>query len=97
MGRTMRTLLLLLTAGVVLLPQAARADCDSARRLEKVSPSGQVVELDNGSRWRIADTDQYVAARWKQDAPITACNDELINREDHESARAEETDPGDES
>lgn len=91
----MRSYLALLAAGVVLLPVAARADCDTDRRIEKVSPSGRVVELDNGSQWRIADTDQYVAARWKQDAPITACNDELINREDHESARAEETDSGD--
>ena len=92
----MRHILPLLAVSLVLLPVAARADCDSDRHLEKVSPSGRVVELDNGSQWRIADTDQYVAARWKQDAPITACDDELINREDHESARAEKTDAGDE-
>ena len=85
----MRRFLPLLVAIGVLLPLAARADCDRDRRLDKVSQSGRTVELDNGSRWRIADTDQYVAERWKQDAPITACDDELINREDHESARAE--------
>ena len=92
----MRHIMPLLAVSLVLWPLAARADCDTERRVEKVSPSGRVVELDNGSQWLIADTYQYIAARWKQDAPITACNDELINREDRESARAEETDPGDE-
>ena len=74
---------------------AARADCDTHRMLDKVSQHGAMVELDNGSQWKVADLDRSTTERWRQDAPITACEDELINREDHESARARRTDHGD--
>jgi len=78
-----------------LLPAAAaHADCDTRRMLNKVTQHGGQVELDNGSQWRVDDLDRPTAEQWKQDAPITACTDELINREDHESVRARRTKRG---
>jgi hypothetical protein len=89
----MRARLLVLTAASLLLPMAAaRADCDANRLLDKVTQHGAVVQLDNGSQWSVADLDRSTAEQWKQDAPVTACPDELINREDHESVRARRTD-----
>ena len=88
----MRGRLLPLLAGLFLLPAlAARADCDTRRMLDKVTDHGAMVELDNGTQWKVADLDRPTAERWKQDAPITACTDELINREDHETVRAQKT------
>lgn len=81
-----------LLAGVVL-PLAARADCHY-RRLDKVMNEGQMVQLDDGSQWQISDFDQSAAARWQQDATITACDNELTNTEDHETAEAREVKRG---
>ena len=50
--------------------------------------------LDNGSHWRVDELDRSTTENWKQDAPITACTDELINREDHESVHARRTERG---
>ncbi|MBV9249711.1 MAG: hypothetical protein JO227_10770 [Acetobacteraceae bacterium] len=69
----------------------AHARCDDERRVEKVTESGRIVELDDGSRWEVEEMDRDVAERWLQDAPITACDHELINQEDHETARARQT------
>ncbi len=91
----MRAVRLSFLAGLLVLPAvAARADCDRHRMLNTVKQYGAVVELDNGSHWRVDELDRSIAQNWKQDAPITACRDELINREDHESVRAERTERG---
>lgn len=77
----------LLLAG--LAPLSAQADCEY-RRLDKVMNSGEQVQLDDGSQWQISDYDQSEAATWQQDATITACQNELINTELHETAQARE-------
>lgn len=87
--------LLSLAVGLAVLPVAvAHADCDTHRWLDKVTNSGSTIELDNGSKWQVGEADRSTAERWKQDAQITACEGELINREDHESVRAERTSSG---
>lgn len=53
-----------------------------------------MVQLDDGSQWRISDYDQSEAATWEQDATITACEGELINTEKHETAKAREVKRG---
>jgi hypothetical protein len=78
----------------LLLPVVAHADCHY-RRLDKVTNDGQTVELDDGSQWQVSDFDQSEAAVWQQDATITACDNELINTEVHESAQAREVKRGD--
>ena len=77
----------------LLLPAAARADCHY-RRLDKVTQSGELVQLDDGSQWQVSDYDQSEADTWQQDAPITACENELINTELHETAEAREVKRG---
>jgi hypothetical protein len=77
----------------VLLPFAAHADCHH-RRLDKVIENGRLVQLDDGSQWEVSDFDQSEAARWQQDASITACETELINTEEHETAEAREVKRG---
>jgi hypothetical protein len=72
-----------------LAPLSARADCQY-RRLDKVTNNGEQVQLDDGSQWQISDYDQSEAATWQQDATITACQNELINTELHETAEARE-------
>lgn len=72
-----------------LAPLSARADCQY-RRLDSVKNNGQMVQLDDGSEWQISDFDQSEAATWQQDATITACENELINTELHETAQARE-------
>jgi hypothetical protein len=72
---------------VGLAPLTARADCQY-RRLDQVLRNGQVVQLDDGSEWQISDIDQSETAGWQQDATITACQNELINTELHETAQA---------
>ena len=74
-----------LLLGILLLPLSDRADCHH-RRLDKVIDNGRTVRLDDGSQWEVSDFDQSEAARWRQDATITACDTELINTEDHETA-----------
>ena len=82
-----------LLLGGLLLPLAAQADCHH-RRLDKVMENGRTVQLDDGSEWQVSDSDQSEAAGWEQDATITACEDELINTEVHESAEAREVKRG---
>ncbi len=82
----------LLTA-MVALPVVAHADCHH-RRLDKVMDNGQTVQLDDGSQWQVSDYDQSEAARWQQDATITACDTELVNTEEHETAEAREVKRG---
>lgn len=80
---------------LLMLPAlAAHADCDTHRMLNKITDHGGTVELDNGSQWHVDDLDRTTVQEWKQDAPITACTDELINREDHESVRARRSQRG---
>jgi hypothetical protein len=79
--------------GIVLLPLAARADCHH-RRLDKVTDNGRTVQLDDGSQWQISEFDQTQTANWGQDATITACENELINTEEHESAEGREVKRG---
>jgi hypothetical protein len=79
---------------VISLPLAAQADCHH-RRLDKVTDNGRTVQLDDGSQWQISDVDQSETAAWQQDATITACDDELINTEEHETAEARQTKRGD--
>ena len=79
--------------GVLLLPVAAHADCHH-RRLDKIIGNGQTVQLDDGSQWQISDYDQSEAATWQQDATITACDNELINTEEHETAEARQVKRG---
>ncbi|HUN43784.1 MAG TPA: hypothetical protein VMU81_26105 [Acetobacteraceae bacterium] len=76
-----------------LLPLAAHADCQY-RRLNSVSNDGATVQLDDGSQWDVSDYDQNEARSWEQDATITACQDELINTEVHESVEAREVKRG---
>jgi hypothetical protein len=83
-----------LLLGLLALPLAAHADCHH-RRLDKVIDNGKTVQLDDGSEWQISDFDQSEAANWQQDATITACQDELINTEEHETAEAREVKRGD--
>jgi hypothetical protein len=83
-----------LVLALLLLPFAAQADCHH-RRLDKVTDNGRVVQLDDGSEWQISDYDQSEAATWQQDATVTACDDELINTEVHETAQARRTRRGD--
>jgi len=78
---------------VGLLPLAAHADCQY-RRLNSVSSDGATVQLDDGSQWDVSDYDQNEASGWQQDATITACGDELINTEVHESVEAREVKRG---
>lgn len=78
-----------LLVGILLLPPAAHADCHH-RRLDKVIDNGRTVQLDDGSQWQISEFDQSEAAGWQQDATITACENELINTEEHETAEARE-------
>jgi hypothetical protein len=78
--------------GVLLLP-AAHADCHH-RRLDKVTDNGRTVQLDDGSQWQVSEFDQNEAASWQQDATITACENELINTEEHETAEAREVKRG---
>jgi len=85
-----RLLPVILGVIVLLLPLAARADCQH-RRLEKITDQGRTVELDDGSRWQVSDVDQGTAANWQQDSTITACENELINTEEHEIAQARQT------
>lgn len=76
-------------AGALLLPAVvAHADCDPNRMLNSVTQDGTRIELDNGSQWRVDDLDRSTTRDWQQDAPITACSHELINREVHESVNA---------
>jgi hypothetical protein len=82
-----------LLLGVLLLPLSARADCHH-RRLDKVIDNGRTVQLDDGSQWDVSDFDQSEAAHWQQDATITACDSELINTEEHETAEAREVKRG---
>lgn len=78
-----------LVVALLLLPAvAARADCDPNRMLNKVTQDGTLVQLDNGSQWRVSELDRRTLRDWKQDAPITACSHDLINREEHESVHA---------
>lgn len=77
----------------VLLTAAAHADCHH-RRLDKVIDNGRTIQLDDGSQWEVSDFDQSEAARWQQDATITACHSELINTEEHETASAREVKRG---
>jgi hypothetical protein len=77
----------------VLLPAAAHADCHH-RRLDKVIDNGRTVQLDDGSQWEVSDFDQSEASSWQQDATITACDTELINTEEHETAAAREVKRG---
>ena len=80
----MRASWLCFLVALLLLPAAAaHADCDRHRMLNTVTQRGAVVQLDNGSQWTVDDLDRPTARAWKQDAPITACTDQLINREDH--------------
>ena len=82
-------------AGLLLLPAvAARADCDPHRMLNSVTHDGARIELDNGSQWQVNELDRSTTRDWKQDAPITACTDELINREAHETVNARRTKRG---
>jgi hypothetical protein len=83
-----------LLLGGLLLPAAARADCHH-RRLDKVTDNGKTVQLDDGSQWQVSDYDQSAASNWQQDATITACETELINTEDHETAEARQVKRGD--
>lgn len=76
-----------------LLPAAAHADCHH-RRLDKVIDNGRTIQLDDGSQWQVSDFDQSEAASWQQDATITACDTELINTEEHETAAAHEVKRG---
>ena len=86
----MRRIFLTATLVLCALPLAAQADCHH-RRLNKVFDRGHTVELDDGSQWAIADMDQDMASNWLEDATITACDTELINTEDHETAQARQT------
>ncbi|HTW71199.1 MAG TPA: hypothetical protein VME47_15030 [Acetobacteraceae bacterium] len=76
-----------------LLPMAAHADCQY-RRLNTVANDGATVQLDDGSRWSVSDYDQHEARGWQRDATITACQNELINTEVHESVEAREVKRG---
>ncbi|HUB44765.1 MAG TPA: hypothetical protein VMB73_07260 [Acetobacteraceae bacterium] len=78
---------------VGLLPLAARADCHY-RRLDHVSNDGATVQLDDGSQWDVSDYDRNEVTGWEQDATITACENELINTEVHESVEAREVTRG---
>lgn len=82
-----------LLLATLMAPLNARADCHH-RRLDKVSNDGRTVQLDDGSQWRVSDYDQSEAATWQQDATITACDTELINTENHETAEAREVKRG---
>lgn len=82
-----------LLLGVLLLPSSAQADCHH-RRLDKVIDNGRTVQLDDGSQWQISEFDQNETVNWEQDATITACENELINTEEHESAEAREVKRG---
>jgi hypothetical protein len=85
---------LLATVMAPLAAHAADADCHS-RRLDKVTADGKTVQLDDGSQWHVSDYDQSEAASWQQDASITACEGELINTEEHETAEAHQVKRGD--
>jgi len=82
----------LLAVGL-LLPLAAQADCHY-RRLDHVGNDGATVQLDDGSQWDVSDYDQNEVTGWEQDATITACENELINTEVHESVEAREVKRG---
>ncbi len=83
----------ILLLGGLLLPLTAHADCHH-RRLDKVIDNGRTVQLDDGSQWEVSDFDRSEAAGWQQDATITACDTELINTEQHETAEARQTTRG---
>ena len=50
---------------------------------------GAIIKLEDGSLWRVDDTDTVDSALWLPTTDIVVCDGKLINTEDNESVEAQ--------
>ena len=75
------------------LPQArgkrfGYSGCESGHWVDSVSGDGQIVKLEDGSIWEVNPVDAITSMLWLPTTDIVACDDKLINTDDHESVEA---------
>jgi hypothetical protein len=56
--------------------------------VEEVMSDGEIVKLEDGSLWRVDDTDSVDSALWLPSTEVVVCDGKLINTEDNESVEA---------
>lgn len=69
--------------------QVSSSSCESGHWVEAVMSDGEVVKLEDGSLWRVDDSDTVDSALWLPSTDIVVCDGKLINTEDNESVDAE--------
>jgi hypothetical protein len=63
--------------------------CEKGHWIDEVMGDGAVIELEDGSLWKVDDVDTVDSALWLPTTEIVVCDGKLINTEDHESVHAE--------
>ena len=49
---------------------------------------GKLIKLEDGSLWRVDDTDTIDSALWLPVTDVVVCDDKIINTDDDESVHA---------
>jgi|GEM_PF-2056902 len=66
----------------------AASSCDSGHWINSVENGGKIIKLEDGSIWEVNDTDTADSSLWLPVSDITACDDKLINTDEHENVEA---------
>lgn len=62
--------------------------CESGHWIRSVISEGRIIELEDGTSWRVNDFDTLTSRMWFSTSNVMVCYDGLVNTSDNESVRA---------
>lgn len=68
---------------------AFHGSCESGLSVRSKADDGSIVILDDGSVWQVSSVDAVDARLWLPAEQIVACDDKLINTDDHSTVEAQ--------
>ena len=70
------------------VPRPRRGDCETGHWVQSVSDDGSIVALEDGSVWRVSDTDTVDTFTWLPTEDVIVCDGKLVNTDSSETVEA---------
>ncbi len=68
--------------------RSGSSGCESGHWVQSVTDDGEIVKLEDGSRWEVDAVDTVDSALWLPATEIVVCDGKLINTDDNEKVSA---------
>ncbi|WP_157449851.1 hypothetical protein [Bradyrhizobium sp. ARR65] len=69
--------------------QAPPNACDDGHWIEEILADGQILELEDGSLWKVNPTDTPISSVWLPVSDVFVCEDKIMNIDERETVQVE--------